>query len=361
MKLLKSLRKRMTERSFGSGSSSSRSGLKPSPALQAALDVVSEKLADNAKVIGYEFDRLRRSPESEYNPEELSAATANPDLNRYANVLPFDSTRVVLTGVPGEYINASLLTNKYGSTPAWSYIATQGPLARTSPQFWQMIFQQRSTVIVMLTRVREKQVEKCWQYFPLNLHEQMEFDTGQQIITVTVVAVKHLDSDICMRELIVRDSSSREGELQVFHYHYHRWPDFGIPSSPLPLRRLAHLLDESDSPHMGPPVVHCSAGIGRTGTFIAIDATLKRLRHLDAKDIKGAENAISMKRLISHMRKERIGMVQTVQQYVFIYQAIHDEIQQAFSGGSNDCEPGQISVSRSVSGSLSRASSCSQG
>ena len=74
----------------------------------------------------------------------------------------------------------------------------------------------------------------------------------------------------------------------ILHVSY-RWPDFGIPSSPLPLRRLAHLLDESDSPHMGPPVVHCSAGIGRTGTFIAIDATLKRLRHLDGKDIKGNE------------------------------------------------------------------------
>ena len=69
--------------------------------------------------------------------------------------------------------------------------------------------------------------------------------------------------------------------------HICRWPDFGIPSTPLPLRRLAHLLDESDNPQMGPPVVHCSAGIGRTGTFVAIDATLKRLKHVDSKDTKG--------------------------------------------------------------------------
>ena len=69
--------------------------------------------------------------------------------------------------------------------------------------------------------------------------------------------------------------------------HSHRWPDFGIPSSPLPLRRLAHLLDESDNPQAGSPVVHCSAGIGRTGTFVAIDVVLKRLRSLDGKDIKG--------------------------------------------------------------------------
>ena len=69
--------------------------------------------------------------------------------------------------------------------------------------------------------------------------------------------------------------------------HSPRWPDFGIPSSPLPLRRLAHLLDESDNPQAGSPVVHCSAGIGRTGTFVAIDVVLKRLRSLDGKDIKG--------------------------------------------------------------------------
>ena len=221
MNLLKTLKKRMSVGSVGASSSSTRNALRPSPALQAAFDIVSEKLADNAKVIGYEFDRLRRLPESEWNPQELSAAAANPSLNRYMNVVPFDQNRVVLTGTPVEYINASLLTSKQGSIPAWSYIATQGPLARTSSHFWQMVLQQRSTVIVMLTRVSEKQVEKCWQYFPMNLDEVMEYGAGQQTITVRVVAMKDLDSDICMRELKVTDSLT-ESELQVFHYHYHR-------------------------------------------------------------------------------------------------------------------------------------------
>lgn len=220
MNLLKTLKKKMLVRSSGSGSSSSQCALKPSPALQAALNVVSEKLADNAKVIGYEFDRLRRSPESEWNPQELSAAAANPSLNRYVNVVPFDQNRVVLTGAP-DYINASLLSSKQGSAPAWSYIATQGPLAHTCSHFWQMVLQQRSSVIIMLTRVSEKQVEKCWQYFPEKLGEEMKLSTGQQTLTVKVVAMKHLDSDICMRELTVRDSST-DSEHQVFHYHYHR-------------------------------------------------------------------------------------------------------------------------------------------
>lgn len=220
MNLLKTLKKKMSVGSSGSGSGNSRCALKPSPALQAALDVVSEKLADNAKVIGYEFDRLRRSPESEWHPQDLSAAAANPSLNRYVNVVPFDQNRVVLTGAP-DYINASLLSSKEGSVPAWSYIATQGPLAHTSHHFWQMVLQQRSSVIIMLTRVSEKQVEKCWQYFPEKLDEEMKLRSWQQTLTVKVVAMKHLDSDICMRELTVRDSLT-DSEHQVVHYHYHR-------------------------------------------------------------------------------------------------------------------------------------------
>lgn len=222
MNLLKKFRKRMSVGGSSSGSSSSRGALRPSLALQAALNIVSEKLADNAKVIAYEFDRLRRSPESDYNPQELSAAAANAKLNRYTNVVPFDQNRVILTGSHDDYINASLLSSKETSFPQWSYIATQGPLAHTSPHFWQMILEQHSAVIVMLTRVNEKQIEKCWQYFPEDLHQEMEFDTGQQVITVKVVAIKDLDSDICMRELRVTDSLT-DSEQQVFHYHYHRY------------------------------------------------------------------------------------------------------------------------------------------
>lgn len=218
MNLLKSLKKKMSV--GGSASGSSRSALRPSPALQAALDVVSEKLADNAKVISYEFDRLRRSPESEWNPEELSAAAANPSLNRYVNVVPFDQNRVTLSGEP-DYINASLLASKQGQVPAWSYIATQGPMAHTSAHFWQMVMQQRVSVVIMLTRVSEKQVEKCWQYFPESVNEDMQLGTWQHTLTIRVVDMKHLDSDICMRELMVRDSMT-ENEHQVFHYHYHR-------------------------------------------------------------------------------------------------------------------------------------------
>ncbi|KAL0030296.1 hypothetical protein WJX77_008043 [Trebouxia sp. C0004] len=339
MNLLKKFKKKMTVR--GPGSSSPRA-LRASPALKAALDIITEKLADNGKVIGYEFERLKRSPEAEWSVLEVSVGAAHPAANRYINVVPFDRNRIVLTGIgTADYINASLLTSKAGSMPPWSYIATQGPLAETTAQFWQMVLERRSSVIVMLTRVHEKQVEKCAQYFPLDLGEEVVCGTSKRAIAVKVTAVRDLDSDICMRELRLTDSLTG-AQHQLFHYHYHRWPDFGIPNSPTPLRRLAHLLDEADNPRAGPPVVHCSAGIGRTGTFVAIDVVMKRLRHLDAKDVKGAESAVSMKRLIAHLRKQRIGMVQTVQQYIFIYQAVYDEIQEAFSVVCTTCYGGLI-------------------
>ncbi len=218
MNLLKKFKKRMT--SAGPGSST-RSALKPSPALAAALDIISEKLADNAKVIGYEFERLKRAPESEWNALQLSVATANPASNRYINVVPFDQNRVVLTNGPSDYINASLLTSKEASVPPWSYIATQGPLANTTAQFWQMVLEQRSAVIVMLTRAHEKQVEKCFQYFPVNLEDEITYGTAKRAISVKVTAIRDLDSDICMRELRLTDSVT-DAQHQVFHYHYHR-------------------------------------------------------------------------------------------------------------------------------------------
>ena len=219
MNLLKKLKKKMTV--GGAGSSSPR-GLRPSPALKAVLDIITEKLADNGKVIAYEFERLKRSPEAEWSILELSVAAAHPAANRYINVVPFDQNRIVLTGNgAADYINASLLTSKAGSMPPWSYIATQGPLAETTAQFWQMVLEQRSSVIVMLTRVHEKQVEKCAQYFPLDLDEEIVCGTSKRAIAVKVTAVRDLDSDICMRELRLTDSLT-DAQHQLFHYHYHR-------------------------------------------------------------------------------------------------------------------------------------------
>lgn len=195
--------------------------LKASPALQAALDIIAEKLDDHAKIVGYEFERLRSTSDTDWAALERSTAAANPTLNRYTNVVPYDQNRVKLTQGDNDYINASLLSSKASSQVSWSYIATQGPLRHTAAQFWQMVLEQRVVVIVMLTRVMEKQAGKCAQYFPLELNEEAVFQGPEQSITVKVTAVQDLDSDICMRHFQVSGTSAA-APLVVAHYYYHR-------------------------------------------------------------------------------------------------------------------------------------------
>ena len=200
--------------------SSSRIGLKPSRALQAALDVISEKLADSAKVIGYEFERLNSVEEAEWDALRFSLGAQHPKANRYIDVLPFDNNRVVLS--TSDYINASFLSSKANALPGWSYIATQGPLAETAPQFWQMVLEQRSAVIIMLTRTHEKKMEKCAQYFPSTLHEEATYVALKTSVMVRVTNIQDLGSDIRMRELTMMDLVTQH-QHQVRHYHYHRW------------------------------------------------------------------------------------------------------------------------------------------
>lgn len=195
--------------------------LKASPALQAALDILAEKLDDHAKIVGYEFERLRSTSDADWAALEQSAAVANPQLNRYVNVVPFDENRVRLARGKNDYINASLLSSKPGGQVSWSYIATQGPLRHTAAQFWQMVLEQRVVVIVMLTRVIEKQTEKCAQYFPVELNEEAAFTGPGQSIKVKVTAVQDLDADICMRHFSVTDNTGA-APLVVAHYYYHR-------------------------------------------------------------------------------------------------------------------------------------------
>lgn len=152
---------------------------------------------------------------------ELSAANANPQSNRYVNVVPFDYNRVVLSDGPSDYINASLMASKEGAVPSWSYIATQGPLPHAVAQFWQMVLEQRSAVIVMLTKTHDRHVEKCAQYFPLHLEEEVDYGSAKRVISVRVSGMRHLDEDICLRELTITDSLT-DVQHQVCHYHYHR-------------------------------------------------------------------------------------------------------------------------------------------
>ncbi|CAK0785693.1 hypothetical protein CVIRNUC_008904 [Coccomyxa viridis] len=292
--------------------SRSRSGL------LVAKEVLDDKLSDSGKAIYTEFERLRRM--SVGGTVVDARSDRNARLNRYSNVLPYDTNRVRLTNTAKDYINASLLESPPGEQPKWRYIATQGPKESTTGDFWQMVQERRCGVIIMLTRVTESGgFTKCARYFPEGLN-QRELYGGWH---VQCTSVREVDSDVTRRDLLVTPPAGTGAPLQVAHFHYHAWPDHGVPSTTQPLRDLVGAVKGLEQPQAGPAVVHCSAGIGRTGTYCAVDVALQRLR---CGDYGAAVSAAELKPLVAELRRQRAGMVQTPEQYAFCYQAIRDEV-----------------------------------
>jgi len=285
-------------------------------AMLSAQRLLEDKLIARGRAVLWEFDRLHSSGEPPTS--DLGLEKDNKRKNRYCDVLPFDYNCVRL-GQERRYINASFLTSKDSEPAQWAYIATQGPLKSTVEDFWQMVLEQRSTAVLMLTRTTENFHEKCATYFP----EKQGSEKTYGIYRVQAASQTELDNDITVRELHLSDGVSGESR-RIMHYHYHAWPDHGVPESTEPLRRLSQLLRRTKME--GSPVVHCSAGIGRTGTFCAVDITLRKLLGVDPSDVVAAEKAVDVKRVVTTLRKQRYGMVQNPSQYLFCHQAIKEEI-----------------------------------
>ncbi|KAF6254095.1 protein-tyrosine phosphatase-like protein [Scenedesmus sp. NREL 46B-D3] len=246
--------------------------------------------------------------------------------NRYCNVLPYDLNRVVLDD--GQYINASLIRVQLPmlARPC-AYIATQGPLPTTAADFWSMVYQQRVPAIVMLTNVNECGVSKCAQYFPAQVGA-----SNLPGFKLQVEQVVPFSPDCTLRVMRLSSSSGGDASHRLCHYHFHAWPDHGTPCSSAGLRAVCRAL--STARECGAPVlVHCSAGIGRTGTFCAVDILLQRLdawpccRDGAGPDRGEVEAALNLPALVHELRQQRMGMVQTLEQYAFVYQAILDDLQ----------------------------------
>ncbi|XP_078433913.1 protein tyrosine phosphatase 1 [Wolffia australiana] len=243
--------------------------------------------------------------------------------NRYTDVLPFDSCRVILKpnesedDFPSDYINASFIKSTLDNIS--SFIATQGPLRSTSEDFWEMVFQYRCPVIVMLTMVdNPKMTKKCADYF----HSESgirEFGN----ISVSTKCTKTTLSSLVLRAMEVKYKDSEEPPLPVLHIQYPDWPDHGVPEETYSVRDILKRL-YNVSPGLGPIVVHCSAGIGRTGTYCAIHHTVQRI-------LAGDMSALDLVSTIAHFRTQRLGMVQTMEQYFLCYTAIVDELQDLVS------------------------------
>ncbi|XP_027877353.1 receptor-type tyrosine-protein phosphatase F isoform X13 [Xiphophorus couchianus] len=237
---------------------------------------------------------------------ENSNMEVNKPKNRYANVIAYDHSRVVLTSVdavPGsDYINANYID---GYRKQNAYIATQGPLPETLSDFWRMVWEQRSNTIVMMTRLEEKSRVKCDQYWPSRGTETYG------MIQVTMLDTVELATYSVRTFALYKNGSSEKREVRQFQFM--AWPDHGVPEYPTPILAFLRRVKACNPPDAGPMVVHCSAGVGRTGCFIVIDAMLERMKHEKTVDIYGH---------VTCMRAQRNYMVQTEDQYIFIHESL---------------------------------------
>ncbi|XP_036441073.1 tyrosine-protein phosphatase non-receptor type 2a isoform X1 [Colossoma macropomum] len=237
----------------------------------------------------------------------------NRNRNRYRDVSPYDHSRVRLESSENDYINASLINMEDAQR---SYILTQGPLRNTCGHFWLMIWEQRSKAVIMLNRVVEKGTEKCAQYWPSEDERQMDFsDTG---FVVTLVS-EDVKSYYTIRELELQNTNTGESRC-IYHFHYTTWPDFGVPESPASFLNFLFKVRESGSlePENGPAVVHCSAGIGRSGTFSLVDTCLVLMEK------KKDPVSVDIQKVLLDMREYRMGLIQTPDQLRFSYMAIKE-------------------------------------
>jgi protein tyrosine phosphatase len=341
-----------------------------------------------------EFAALEALQAKRYNIDfdyTVAAAATEIELNRYVDVLPYEHTRVKVipynassngtstsieysSSSPGNsfrsllrrksssskmqfikeqlatYINASNITCSLNgpnttTTTSWRYIAAQGPLPTTCGTFWEMIVQEKVHSIVMLTDIIENKRNKCHQYFALEPNTTLRITPRLQVYTRSA---QQVTPGLVLRKLEVIRDGSVENDYVCDHYHYTGWPDHGVPESAAPLCLLSYMLrtgsgggggggggnsvnNDVNNSSERPIVVHCSAGIGRSGVFCVVDSALRRL--IGAATATGevdvatsvaltAQKAVNVGEIVAELRKQRAGMVQTTEQFVFCHTAL---------------------------------------
>uniref|UniRef100_A0AAQ5X7V2 Receptor-type tyrosine-protein phosphatase alpha n=1 Tax=Amphiprion ocellaris TaxID=80972 RepID=A0AAQ5X7V2_AMPOC len=269
---------------------------------------MNRRMADDNKLFREEFNALPVCPIQASC--DAASKEENKEKNRYVNILPYDHSRVHLSSLEGvpdsDFINASFIN---GYQEKNKFIAAQGPKEETVNDFWRMIWEQNTATIVMVTNLKERKECKCAQYWP----DQGCWTYGNIRVSVedTMVLVDYTIRKFCIQQ--VGDVSGKKPQRLITQFHFTSWPDFGVPFTPIGMLKFLKKVKTCNPQYAGPIVVHCSAGVGRTGTFIVIDAML---------DMMIAERKVDVFGFVTRIRAQRSQMVQTDMQYVFIFQAL---------------------------------------
>lgn len=227
----------------------------------------------------------------------------------YKYIFPVDNNRVLLSikdTNDSDYINASFID---GYKRKKEYIATQGPKPETCADFWHMILQCKCDKIIMLTQLTEGDKLKCHKYYP-DYNDELIFDN------ITIKNLKDTNTDIYQRRelLITRENlaAKRKYKKTVLQYHFKKWPDHDCPQNTMDLIKFLTII-KTEKRSSAPIVIHCSAGVGRTGTLIALDVLIQKIKD---------EKKVNVFEVVKKLRQQRVKMVQTLEQYKFIYKCI---------------------------------------
>ncbi|KAK7102381.1 hypothetical protein V1264_020609 [Littorina saxatilis] len=277
---------------------------------EAVQNILMDRLA--SEQLEGEFSKIKGGVED--TEHEAGMLPKNFRKNRFESIIPYDQSRVVLSDRykkerSTDYINASYIS---GYNSPKQFIAAQGPKVNTVGDLWRMIWQEKTTHIVMLTNIKEKGRDKCEQYWP-------EDEGSTETYGPVTVATDHVErrNDFYIRTFTVTRDESDETRT-VTQYHYISWTDHGVPKVTSLVSFWRHIRNmtkssSGESASAPPIVVHCSAGVGRTGTYIGLDIGM---------DLAVKEGKIDVLGLINRLRNERCHMVQALDQYVFLHQAL---------------------------------------